>query len=264
MTKLGLTLLLIVVSTAILADVVSPYDPWERFEPFETPSTRHWLGTNDIGNDVLSELIHGARISILVGSSTALIATLIGLLVEVTSGYFRGRTDESLMAATDVFLMVPRIPLVIIIAAFTRPSYGIIIWVLGLVWWTTTARVVRSKTLQVREMPFVTGDRAMGFSHLYILLTDIIPNIIHVVSPKFVLTVASAMISEASLSFLGLGDPSVKSWGAMIRYAIERGGLVNEMWWWCLSPGICITLCVLSIVLIGYTFEEGVTEMTVE
>jgi peptide/nickel transport system permease protein len=113
-------------------------------------------------------------------------------------------------------------------------------------------------------MPFVTGDRTMGFSHPYILLTDITPNIIHVVSPKFVLTVASAMISEASLSFLGLGDPSVKSWGTMIRYALERGGLVNEMWWWCLSPGICITLCVLSIVLIGYTFEEGATDIAVE
>jgi peptide/nickel transport system permease protein len=160
--------------------------------------------------------------------------------------------------------MVPRIPLVIIIVAFTRPSYWIIILVLGLVWWTTTARVVRSKTLQVREMPFVTGDRAMGFSHAHILRTDIVPNIIHVVSPKFVLTVASAMISEASLSFLGLGDPSVKSWGTMIRYSLERGGLVNEMWWWCLPPGICITICVLSIVLIGYNFEKGVTEISVE
>jgi peptide/nickel transport system permease protein len=264
MAKLGVTLFLLFASTAILADIVSPHDPWERFEPFEPPSTTHWLGTNDIGNDVLSELIHGARVSILVGLGTALVSTLIGLFVGVTSGYFRGHTDEVLMGATDVVLMVPRIPLVIIIVAFTRPSYWIIILVLGLVWWTTTARVVRSKTLQVREMPFVTGDRAMGFSHSYILLTDITPNIVHVVSPKFVLTVASAMISEASLSFLGLGDPSVKSWGAMIRYALERGGLVNEMWWWCLSPGICITLCVLSIVLIGFAFEEGVTEATVE
>lgn len=264
MAKLGLTLFIIFASAAILADVVSPYDPWERFEPFAAPSTSHWLGTNDIGNDVLSELIHGTRVSILVGLGTALIATLIGVLVGITSGYFRGYADEFLMAATDVVLMVPRIPLVIIIVAFTRPSYWIIMMVLGLVWWTTTARVVRSKTLQVREMPFVTGNRSMGFSHAYILVSDITPNILHVVRSKFVLTVASAMISEASLSFLGLGDPSVKSWGTMIRYALERGGLVNEMWWWCLPPGICITMCVLSIVLIGYNFERDVTEIAVE
>ena len=170
MAKLGLTLFIIFASAGILADVVSPYDPWERFEPFAAPSTSHWLGTNDIGNDVLSELIHGTRVSILVGLGTALIATLIGVLVGITSGYFRGHADEVLMAATDVVLMVPRIPLVIIIVAFTRPSYWIIMMVLGLVWWTTTARVVRSKTLQVREMPFVTGDRSMGFSHAYILV----------------------------------------------------------------------------------------------
>jgi peptide/nickel transport system permease protein len=264
MAKLGLTLFILFVSIAILADVVSPYDPWERYEPFTAPSAAHWLGTNDIGNDVLSELIHGTRVSLLVGIGTAVFATSIGLLVGVLAGYFRGRTDDILMGATDVVLMVPRIPLVIIIAAFTRPSYWIIILVLSLVWWTTTARVIRSKTLQIREMPYVTSDRALGFSHRYVISTDIIPNIIHVVSPKFMLTVASAMISEASLSFLGLGDPTVKSWGTMIRYALERGGLVNEMWWWCLSPGICITLCVLSIALIGYTVEEGETEMTGE
>ncbi len=256
LNKFGLILFSFFTLTAVFALHLAPYDPWERFEPYASPNRYHLLGTNDIGNDILSELIHGSRVSLLVGLGTASIATLLGLIIGLVSGYFKGIVDELLMGITDIFLMIPRIPLIIILAAFLRPSFWIIMLVLGLIWWTTTARVVRSKTLQIREMSFVTSSRSLGFKNSYIIVSDIIPHLFQVLSTKFMLTTASAMISEASLSFLGLGDPSMKSWGMMINFAFQRGGFINEMWWWYAAPGICITMCVLSIVSLSFSFER--------
>lgn len=241
---------------AVFADFISPHDPWERFDPYEKPSRQHLLGTNDIGNDILSELVHGSRASLIVGIGAALMATLIGLLVGLFSGYFIGTVDEILMGITDIFLMIPRIPLIIILAAFLKSSVWLIMLALGLLWWTTTARVVRSRTLQIREMDFVTSAKCLGFKDKHIIFSDILPNILPVVAPKFMLTVATAMISEASLSFLGLGDPAMKSWGLMINFALIKGGLVNAMWWWYLPPGFCIIIFVFSIASLGFSYEE--------
>jgi len=253
---LGLALLLGFLLAAALAEVIAPHDPWQRFEPYLLPGPAHWLGTNDLGNDILSELLYGTRVSLFVGLATGAIATALGLLVGLLAGYFRGAVDELLMGFTDVMLMIPRIPMVIILAAFLKPGYGIIVLVLGLLWWTPTARVLRSKVLQVRESAFVAGQRTLGFGHLRIMFSDILPNILHVLSPKFMLTVASAMIAEASLSFLGLGDPAVKSWGMMMRFAFQRGGFVRDLWWWYTAPGVAVSLCVLSLVLIGHAAGE--------
>ncbi len=254
--RFGLILIVVFVSVAAFADIIAPYSPWERFEPYTKPSMKHWLGTNDIGNDILSELIHGSRASLIVGVGAGAIATLLGLLIGLLSGYFKGLADELLMGVTDIFLMIPRIPLLIILAAFLKSSFWIIMLALGFLWWTSTARVVRSRTLQVREMDFVTSSKCLGFKNSHIILSDILPNILPVALPKFMLTVATAMISEASLSFLGLGDPSMKSWGLMINFAFIKGGLINEMWWWYVPPGICIVLFVFSVVLLGFSFEE--------
>lgn len=254
--RLGLILVAFFVCIAIFADIIAPHSPWERFEPYSEPSMKHWLGTNDIGNDILSELIHGTRASLIVGVGAAAIATLLGLFIGLISGYFKGFADELLMGITDIFLMIPRIPLLIILAAFLKSSFWVIMLALGFLWWTSTARVVRSRALQVSAMDFVTSAKCLGFKNSRIILSDILPNIFPVVLPKFMLTVATAMISEASLSFLGLGDPSMKSWGLMINFAFIKGGLINEMWWWYVPPGICIILFVFSIVLLGFSFEE--------
>jgi peptide/nickel transport system permease protein len=240
---------------ALLADLIAPYDPSARFEPYTSPTRAHLLGTNDLGNDILSELIHGTRVSLLVGFGAALIATVLGLVLGLFSGYLKGWTDEILMGITDIFLMIPRIPLIIILAAFLDPSFWLVGVVIGLLWWTSTARVVRSKTLQIREMNYIQSARCLGFSQRHILFSDILPNIFHIVLPKFMLTIAMAMIAEASLAFLGLGDPSTKSWGMMINYAFRGGGMVNEMWWWLLPPGICITLVVSAVVLLSFSLE---------
>lgn len=252
----GLLLFLLFILMAFFSGPLSPHNPWQRFEPYTPPGGKHLLGTNDMGHDILSELMAGARVSLLVGFGSALIATGLGLVLGLISGYFKGIADEVIMGFTDVFLMIPRIPFIIILAAFLKPSPWIIALVIGLLWWTSTARVVRSKTLQVREMTFVQSARCLGFSDTRIILSDILPNIWRIVLPKFLLTIAAAMISEASLSFLGLGDPALKSWGMMINYAFLRGGFINEMWWWFIPPGACITLSVLSVVLLGLSLER--------
>ncbi len=254
--RIGLLLFFLIVLAALGADLLAPHDPWQRFEPYQPPSRDHLLGTNDIGNDILSELIHGSRVSLIVGFGAALLATLLGLIIGLVSGYFRGIVDEMLMGLTDIFLMIPRIPLIIILAAFLKPSFWMIGLALGLLWWTSTARVVRSKTLQIREMSFIESSRCLGFRKAHIIFSDVLPNIIHVVIPKFMITVATAMISEASLSFLGLGDPTLKSWGMMINFAFVKGGFINQMWWWYLPPGICIVGVVLTIVWLGFGYEQ--------
>ncbi len=255
-SRLGSALFLLFLLMAVFSPVFAPYDPWMRFEPYLPPGYEHLLGTNDMGNDILSELIYGSRVSLLVGFGAALMATLIGTAVGLLAGYFKGITDEILMGITDIFLMIPQIPLIIVLAAFLRPSFWLVALLMGSLWWTSTARVVRSKALQVREMGFVQASRALGFPDRHIIFTDVLPNIFHVIMPKFLLSIASAMIAEASISFLGLGDPTMKSWGMMINFAFNRGGFINGYWWWYMTPGLCITLFVLSVVLIGFALEE--------
>jgi peptide/nickel transport system permease protein len=241
---------------AIFSPFLAPHDPWERFEAYLLPGQEHPLGTNDLGQDILSELIYGSRVSLIVGFGAALIATIIGIIIGLLSGYFKGTPDEILMGITDIFLMIPQIPLIIVLAAFLRPSFWLVAVLMGCLWWTSTARVVRSKALQIREMGYVQAKRSLGFSNIHIITTDVFLNIFHVVMPKFLLSIASAMIAEASISFLGLGDPSMKSWGMMINFAFTRGGFINGYWWWYLAPGLCIAIFVLSVVLIGSILEE--------
>lgn len=255
-SKIGLALFVLFLIVAVFAGAVAPYDPWLRFSPFMCPCFAHLLGTNDLGNDILSELIFGSRVSLIVGFGAAFMATIIGTGVGLLSGYFRGLADELLMGLTDVFLMIPQIPLIIVLAAFLRPSFWMTALLMGSLWWTSTARVVRSRTLQVREMSYVESAGSLGFSHAHIIFTDVLPNVLHVIMPKFLLAIASALIAEASISFLGLGDPTMKSWGMMINFAFIRGGFINGYWWWYLPPGLCITLFVLSVVLMGSSLED--------
>lgn len=252
----GLLLLALFLLLAVFAPLIAPYDPWEPGRPFLTPSGTHPFGTNDIGQDIFSELIYSTRISLFVGFFAAFVSVAIGTLVGLFSGYLRGAADEVLMGTTDIVLIIPALPLMIILAAHTSPSIWNIIIVIGALWWTSTARVVRSRVLQLREMPFVEAARSLGAGDGYIVFKHILPNTLQVILAKFILAVAGAMLTEASLSFLGLGDPLQKSWGMMLNYAFSRGGFINGYWWWYLPPGICISLAVLSFVLIGFGLEE--------
>ena len=253
---IGLVIFSSFLLAAIFSPLISPCDPWDRFEPYLPPDQDHLLGTNDLGQDILSELIYGSRVSLIVGFGAALMATIVGSIIGLLAGYFKGLVDEILMGFTDIFLMIPQIPLIIVLAAFLRPSFWLIALLMGSLWWTSTARVVRSKALQIREMGYVQAKRSLGFSHLHIIVSDVLPNLSQVVMPKFLLSIASAMIAESSISFLGLGDPSMKSWGMMINFAFSRGGFINGYWWWYMAPGLCITIFVWSVVLLGSLLEE--------
>lgn len=256
LNSIGIIIFSLFLLIAIAAGIISPYNPWQRFEPYTRPNSSHFLGTNDMGNDILSELLFGARVSLIVGFGASIIATILGVTVGIVSGYYRGMMDEILMAITDIYLMIPRIPLIIILAALMRPNFWLIMLLIGFLWWPTTARVVRSSTMQIRDTSFILSAKSLGFSDKHIILSEILPNINHVIIPKFMLTIASAMFSEASISFLGLGDPTMKSWGMMLNFAFMKGGLINEMWWWYLPPGLCIVAVVFSLMLIGFSLEE--------
>ncbi|OPY26308.1 MAG: D-ala-D-ala transporter subunit [Methanocella sp. PtaU1.Bin125] len=247
---LGIFLLATLVLVAVFAPWLAPHDPEQTGIPYRSPSAEHLLGTNDLGQDVFSELLYAGRVSLVVGFLSGIISIVIGVAVGVFAGYFRGWAEELLMGTTDVFLLIPGLPLMIILAAYLNPSMWNIILVVGLLWWCSTARLVHSRVLQVREMQFIESTRALGYSDLYIILKHVLVNTKDIIYAKFSLAVASAMLSEASLSFLGLGDPLNISWGEMIHFAFSRGGFANDMWWWYLPPGLMICITVLAFIML--------------
>ncbi|GAB6267098.1 MAG: ABC transporter permease [Methanothrix sp.] len=247
---IGISILIALVFIAIAAPYIAPHDPEKTGIPYQSPSADHFLGTNDLGQDIFSELLYASRTSLVVGFLAAIISIVIGVSVGLMAGYYRGWVGELLMGMTDVFLLIPGLPLMIILAAYLSPSMWNIILVIGLLWWCSTARVVHSRVLQVREMQFIESTRALGYSDSYILHKHVLANTKEVIYAKFSLAVASAMLAEASLSFLGLGDPLNISWGEMIHFAFTRGGFANDMWWWYLPPGLMICITVLAFVLI--------------
>lgn len=246
----GIGILLILILIAISASYIAPHDPKQTGIPYQSPSAEHLLGTNDIGQDVFSELLYASRISLVVGFLAAVISIVIGVAVGLFAGFYRGWVEEILMGTTDIFLLIPGLPLMIILAAYLNPSMWNIIIVVGLLWWCGTARVVHARVLQVREMPFIESTRALGYSNWYIMFRHVLLNTKEVILAKFSLAVASAMLSEASLSFLGLGDPLNISWGEMIHFAFSRGGFANDMWWWYLPPGLMICVTVLGFIML--------------
>ena len=256
MAMAGFVILCFFSMLAVFAPLLSPHNPWALGTPYLPPVKGHPLGTNDIGQDLLSELIYGTRISLMIGFLAAFLATGIGTAVGLLAGYLRGVVDEALMRLADVFLLIPTLPLVIVLVAYLKPSIWNIIIAITLLSWAGTARVVRSRVLQVREMPFVKSARALGAGSFYVMFRHVLPNTAEVVFAKASLTVAGAMLTEAGISFLGLGDPTQKSWGMMLHHAFSHGAVVNGYWWWYLPPTFCISLAVLGFVLLGYAGQE--------
>lgn len=250
----GLAVLLALSLMAVFASQISPHDPRQTGIPYQAPSFEHLLGTNDLGQDLFSELIYATRVSLVVGFLAGIISLVAGVAIGVFAGYYRGWAEELLMGTTDVFLLIPGLPLMIMLAAYLDPSMWNIIIVVGMLWWCSTARVVHSRVLQVREMQFIESTRALGFSDLYIIVKHVLVNTKDIICAKFSLAVASAMLSEASLSFLGLGDPMNISWGEMTYFAFSRGGFANDMWWWYLPPGLMICISIMGFLMV--TIED--------
>jgi oligopeptide/dipeptide ABC transporter ATP-binding protein len=263
MGLIGGAMLLIAVVVAVFAPFIAPYDPYEQvrisvLDIFQKPSQAHLLGTDDGGKDVLSSLIFGTRVSLTVGFTAAAIAIFIGALVGIVAGYRRGWVGSVLMRITDFFLVIPDLALMIVLVAILGPSLTTIILVIGALGWTATARLVRSQTLTVRERKYVLRAKAVGAGDAHILRHHILPAVLPLMLANMVLVVSLAILDESSLAFLGLGDPTVISWGQMLNFAFDRGAVSAGAWWALLAPGLAIVWVVLGTTLLGTALEDAV------
>lgn len=258
MAVTGGTILAVLVLCAVAAPVIAPYDPDERVtRPFARPSDAHWLGADDVGHDLLSQLIFGARISLTIGVVAALAATVIGTTVGVLAGYCRGTVDAILMRVVDVILTLPVLPLTIVIGVFVGPGLGTQILVISAVLWAGLARELRSQVLSLRERDYIHALNSMGAGTWYVLRRHISRAVFPLVVPQFILATKTAILLEASLAFLGLGDVTSASWGSMLALAQSRNAFLTDAWlWWILPPGIAIALTVMGFALIGNALEE--------
>jgi peptide/nickel transport system permease protein len=257
MGMIGLAILVAFVGAAILAPYLAPYDPSQVFlgQNLRPPSWQHLFGTNEAGQDLLSQVIYGARVSLTVGFAASLIAATVGTLIGITAGYFAGVIREFLLRLTDFFIVIPALVLMIVLASVLGSGITSVILAIGLVGWTGTARVVMSQTLSVREHAFVEASRASGAGDLYILKSHILPNVMPVVFAQVVLVVANSILYEAVLTFLGLGNPNQVSWGQILQFAFVSGAITTA-WWYVLPPGLSIMLVVLAFSLTGYSLDE--------
>lgn len=255
---IGTTVLATMIFIALFGPALAPYDPREvTGRPFSPPSAEHWLGTNDIGQDIFSELLWGTRVSLLIGLIAASTAIVFGTTVGVVASLAGGWVDAVLMRVTDVVLIIPFLPLAIVLAAFFGPSVWNTALVIALVIWARPARVVRSQGLAICSLSFVEAAHALGGGFGHVLVRHVLPGVVPLALSQFVLATSSSILTEAGLAFLGLGDPVQKSWGTILFYAQARGAFLNGSWpWWVIPPGVLISLTVLAFVLIGRSLEE--------
>ncbi|MDP9224445.1 MAG: ABC transporter permease [Actinomycetota bacterium] len=256
--SVGATIVSIFILLAVLAPWVAPYGLHQQVGPvYGHPSAKHWLGLDDGGVDMVTLLIWGARISLLVGFAATLVSTLLGGGIGIVAGYFGGATDSALMRLTDYFLVIPDVPLMIVVAAVWGPSLSHIILVIGLLLWTSTARVIRSQVKSVRERVYLKRARSLGAGNLRIIFRHILPQIAPLLIANVVLTVAVAIFDETALAFLGLGDPSKISWGKLIENAFERTAISAGAWWAIVPPGVAVALVIMGCSLLGSAIEDA-------
>jgi peptide/nickel transport system permease protein len=253
----GILAFFIIVS--IFGPLLFPFNPMEFGQAsnvLQPPSFNHILGTDDLGRDVFRNLLAGGRVSLMVGILATIISMLLGTTIGLMSGFLGNKTDIILMRITDFFLVLPWLPLVLVLAAILGTSIWNIILVIGLTSWAGTARVVRSQTLSLKERPFIERIRAIGADDKTIIIRHILPNVFPLVFANTILVSAVAILSETTLSFLGLGDTTRASWGMMLHYAFQSGAASSGAFWYFLPPGICVVLVVLSFTFLGYAFDE--------
>jgi peptide/nickel transport system permease protein len=258
---LGLLMLLFMILVAVFAPWIAPYDPYEPVDAtaadvMAPPSAEHPLGQDDVGRDVLSMVIYGARVSLLVGFAASLLIVVLGCVVGLAAGYFGGRTDVVLMRVTDAILVIPALPLMLVVIAVAGRSLSNIILIIGLLSWTYMARVVRAQVLSVKERTFVLRARALGVSVLGVITIHVLPQVLPVIFAEATLDVSFAILSEATLSFLGLGDPTLISWGSMLNRAFMRGAVTKGAWWYLIPPGVALAWVTLGLVLLSNAVQE--------
>ena len=234
---------------AVLAPALAPYDPFALGDrALSPPSAQHPMGTDHLGRDILSAVVWGLRVSLVVGIGSALISVVQGIFIGGPAGYFRGRLDNLLMRATDAFMVLPTFFLILLVVSVFGASIWKLIALIGITNWPPIARLIRAEFLSLREREFILAARTVGAGHFMIMLRHILPNALPVVIPTISLRTAGAIITEASLSFLGVGDPNVVSLGQMLMHALQ---FMRMAWWTATFPGLTIFVIVLALNLVG-------------
>ncbi|MCS4277480.1 peptide/nickel transport system permease protein [Mycetocola sp. BIGb0189] len=256
----GLCILGFFVLVAIFGDLLAPYGPLDKdFTALrQGPSATHWLGTTHMGEDVLSQLIYGTRGVLVVGFAAGIIATLIAVIIGVTAGYIGGWKSEGLSAITNVFLVIPALPLMIIVASqYENPSLLLIAGVLALTGWAWGSRVLRAQTMSLRNRDFVQAARANGEPLYRIIAVEMLPNLIAIIASSFVGTVTAAVLGLTTLAFIGVIPITNLNWGTILFWA-QQNGAFPDFWWWYVPAGLCIALLGMALSLINFGIDEYV------
>jgi len=256
--SLGLFIIVLFVVLALAAPVIAPYSTTARTcAVFAPPSAKHWLGCDDGGIDMLSEIISGGRISLVIGFAATLIAMLIGGGVGIVSGYFGRWIDITLMRITDYLLVIPDLAFAMVIADVWGPSLSHVIAVIAILEWATTARIIRAQVMSVKERVYIKRARSIGASHARIIGRHILPQVGPLLMANTVLTVAVAIYLETALAFLGLEDPTTTTWGTILEHAFDRAAVSAGAWWAIVPDGLVITLLIMGCFLLGQAIEDA-------
>jgi peptide/nickel transport system permease protein len=236
---------------------------------FESPSVEHILGTDELGRDILNLTVHGARVSMIIGLLATVITVVVGVVIGIVSGFVGGLTDSSLMRVTDFFLVLPTFVLAIILAPIILDIIGVdaqigglratlivIVIVIGITSWASTARIIRSQTLSVKERMFVDRARVIGSGNAHIMAKHVLPNVTNLIVANAVLVFAGAVFTETTLAFIGLGDPFVPSWGQILNSAEAAGAPGLGAWWYIAPPATCVVLVILGFTLVGNALDD--------
>jgi peptide/nickel transport system permease protein len=254
----GLGLIAFFVLVALIAPWIAPYPTDVASGPvYAAPSARHWLGTDDGGIDVLSLVLIGGRVSLIVGAAASAVAIGIGGLIGVLAGFFGSWVDILLMRITDYFLVLPDLVLMIVVAALWGPSLSHVILVIGLLLWTSTARIVRAEVQSVRERVYVRRARTIGVSNASIIVRHVLPQVAPLLIANAVLSVAVAIFDETSLDFLGLGSANGVSWGIILEHANDHTAATYGAWWTVVPAGLCIAAVIVGCYLLGQALEDA-------
>jgi peptide/nickel transport system permease protein len=258
----GATILGFFIVIALLAPVISPYSPSNINFPIGlAPSAKHWLGTTEGGQDILSQLIWGTRTSVSVGLLAGVLICLVQLVTGVFAGYVGGLTDTALATVTNVFLVLPALPLLIVLSAYLQGSGGsgstlVLIGVITITGWAWGARVLRSQAISLRNRPFVEAARVSGEGRWHIVLSHIVPNMLGIMVANFFGAALFAVLAEAGLEFIGLGNINTVTWGTMLYWAQNDEATLMGLWLWLLVPGLCILLFGTALGLLNFAVDE--------
>ena len=258
---LGLVILIIFLVLALAAPLLSDSSGLHATETLQNPA---WaspskfgpLGTDYLGRSIAAQLLWGSRISLFIGLAATLLTMLIGSVVGITAGFFGGWTEAVLMRITEWFLVIPFLPLAIVLASVLSRSLFNIVLVIAITSWPATARIIRAQVLSVKERGYVDRSRALGAGRWHLTSRHVLPNVAPLILANTTLTVPIAILTETTLSFLGLGDPSRASWGQMLQEAFDHGAIGQNAWWWYIPPGVGIILVVLAFTLCGQALEQ--------